>query len=251
MVKGTLLKCTIHWVLADVKLWPQWRDRSFLSLPKVSSCPSSIPAPAPANYRLLLILQAFAKLFWGRRHLTLVGKAKRRKRGDSKYPLFKEIRLRRKPKRSSQMQIEGGIFKNKKDFSMFTWWVEKAVERGILKLPRRLEIHDGKGAERNGSGVKSIIGGITGNKKKKNFFSKSGGEVVWDKAENRFIIVLQDRVEELISWWFDFFYRVPGKLMCWERWRREVRRCPRKIMRLWNSSCERMGADVVLYSKDY
>lgn len=29
-----------------------------------------------------------------------------------------------------------------------------------------------------GPGVKSIIGGITGNKKKKNFFSKSGGEVV-------------------------------------------------------------------------
>lgn len=30
-----------------------------------------------------------------------------------------------------------------------------------------------------------------------------------------------------------------------------MRGCPRKIRRLWNSSCERMGVDVVLYNKDY
>lgn len=38
--------------------------------------------------------------------------------------------------------------------------------------------------------------------RKNSFFSKSGGEVVCDKAENRYITIL------------DFFNQVPEKFMC-------------------------------------
>lgn len=37
--------------------------------------------------------------------------------------------------------------------------------------------------------VKNLIGALIGNKRKSNFFSKSGGEVVWDKRGNRYITV--------------------------------------------------------------
>lgn len=50
-------------------------------------------------------------------------------------------------------------------------------------------------------------------------------------------------------WWFNFFYRVPEKFVCWELRGIEVRGCLRKIMRLWNSSCERMGGGLSCSTK--
>lgn len=131
-------------------------------------------------------------------------------------------------------------------------YLEKAVERVILKLPKRLEISDGKGPKRDegGWGERYNWGKDWKQEEKELFLNKWRWGGMRQSREQIHYRTSRQAWRAHI-WWFDFFYRVPGKLRCWEIWSREERGCRRKIMRLRKSSCERMGADVVLCDKGY
>lgn len=132
-------------------------------------------------------------------------------------------------------------------------WVEKAVEWGILKLLKRVEFCDGKGAKRDERAWDEMYNwGNNSKQEEKELFLKKWRWGGMRQSREQLYYCTSRQGWRAHIWWLNFFYRVPGKLMCWEIWRREARGCPRTLRRLWNSSCERMGADkVVLCDEDY
>lgn len=138
--------------------------------PTVSSCPPSTSHPSQLRH-WAHVSKPLQSPFPGRRHLTLGWEEEE----TANIPSFQAF-VKRKSERGSQTQSKGGIFKNKKDVSMFMCWMEKAEEREILKVLETLEISDDRGPKDDERGWgKHIIWGVTENMR--NFFPKSGGKV--------------------------------------------------------------------------